>query len=178
MKAHVRVVVPWEDGAELYFEDASGIPPHTLVLNGIKELKEVVKGILPAFDKAMNDHQMCGNLSEERMSQLVHQRDTAVLNKLEELKRDVAELKSGGGKGGSAEGRTPGGKQNSPYRWFTHHGKMQRVPDGWQFPFCDMQTAYGWWHHGDETAGVSPMKMMVRSDMAHAKGRDETWRKG
>ena len=92
LKQYVKISFPWEDGGMAY---ATGIPPHTLLLAGNEEIKMLLKDLIPAIERFMDDRTMCGNLSEARMKSLVEAERSETYKRLDNIQK-LLEQQSGG----------------------------------------------------------------------------------
>lgn len=60
------------------------------------------------------------------------------------------------------------------YEKFDHpDGKRRRVPPGWKLPVGLVQHAYLYWHCGDPTRKISPIKMLNKNDVSFLEGKDK-----
>ena len=49
---------------------------------------------------------------------------------------------------------------------FDNNGKLRRVPEAWKFPHCPLAAGYErLCHCGDEVRGMSPIKMLEKSNV-------------
>jgi len=156
LKRYVKIAMPWEDNGLAY---ATGIPPHTMILAGNEEIKAMLKDLLPAIEKFMDDRTMCGTLSENRMREIIQNEQLETRQQLDAIKNLL-----------SQEGRAPPGDQevieNGKFRLWNVDGVRRRIPPDWVFPLGPIMNVYVYWHHGDEVRKISPMKLFQHKDLA------------
>ncbi len=59
------------------------------------------------------------------------------------------------------------GSAGSRYQLFQHEdGKSRRIPSGWKIPSLSVQHMYSYWHCGDESSKISPIKLFNKVDLA------------
>ena len=149
LKQYVKIKLPWEDGGYAY---ASGIPPHTIILNGQDEIKQLIRDIIPAIENFMDDRNMSGNLSETRMKQIVSTGQKSIREELQAIKNMILLSgvgKFGNGMGSDCQASNSGVHWTSPDqygRWATK-GLFRRVPPDWTFPVGPLLKCYIYWHH-------------------------------
>ena len=158
LKQYVKIKLPWEDGGYAY---ASGIPPHTIILNGQDEIKQLIRDIIAAIENFMDDRNMSGNLSETRMKQIVSTGQKSIREELQAIKNMI--LSSGVGKFSNGMGSDQYG------RWAIK-GLFRHVPPDWTFPVGPLLNCYIYWHHGDDNRKISPLKLIKRSDLTWVTG--------
>ena len=63
-----------------------------------------------------------------------------------------------------------------PYnRWKHSDGIVRRVPQYWTFPLCTLDRAYVWWHCGDPTHKIGPLKETRTADFHHVHRGDKNF---
>jgi hypothetical protein len=166
LKRYVKITLPWEKGGKAY---ATGIPPHTMLLAGNEEIKILLKSLLPEIEKLMDDRTMMGNLSENRMRNIVTDESSALRQELREVRSLLEQEKARHNQGQQQRGAADNTftAQDKYKRWMVK-GFFRRVPADWIFPMGPVLNVYQYWHHGDEQREISPLKKMTRSDLSWA----------
>eukprot|EP00980_Cylindrotheca_fusiformis_P016325 scaffold4847_cov89-Cylindrotheca_fusiformis.AAC.12 len=144
-------------------------PPHTMLLSGQEELKEIVRGLIPEIVKAIDDRSMSGNLSESRMRSIV-------ANEMRELRTLIVQQSSAlGGAGGTGSNRQTNQQamdRTGLHKLWMIDGKLRRVPPNWSFPSGPFIDTYQYWHHGDEAEQISPMIYFTKKDVSWNKNQN------
>ena len=167
--------MPWEDGGRAYL-DATGVPPHTLMLVGNENILQAIQGLIPSMERAMDDRTMNGILSETRIREIVMNNETMVEMRREmRLMRLSVEAAMAGGtlnNTGANQGAGPGDAEISASNrnLWSINGRFSRVPPDWIFPLGAAANVYVYWIHGDENRRISPMRVLEHCDLAWCKG--------
>jgi hypothetical protein len=175
LEEKVKISMPWEDGGRAYL-DATGVPPHTLMLVGNENILQAIKGIVPSMERAMDDRTMNGILSETRIREIVMNNETMVEMRREmRLMRLSVEAAMAGGtlnNTGANQGAGPGDAEISASNrnLWSINGRFSRVPPDWIFPLGAAANVYVYWIHGDENRRISPMRVLEHCDLAWCKG--------
>jgi hypothetical protein len=75
--------MPCKVGGRAYL-DATGVPPHTLMLVGNENILQAIQGLIPSMERAMDDRTMNGILSETRIREIVMNNETMI-----EMRREM-----------------------------------------------------------------------------------------
>ena len=126
MKKFVKIAMPWGKNGKKAF--ATGIPPHTILLAGNEEIKEMLKDLIPRMESCMDDRTMSGNLSESRMRLIVDTQTRQFANEVSDIKRILLE-QTRKKLDANVNARNPDGFN----RWAVN-GIYRRVPSNWIFP--------------------------------------------
>jgi hypothetical protein len=181
LKTFVKISMPWEDGTRAYLE-ATGIPPHTLLLCGQEEVKAMIEQIVPSMQKEMDDRTMNGVLSETRMRQIVLNNPIIGdmrkdIQEVRQLLIDLNERTMGAGAGGASLATGQSGTTRNVYDMWVINNMFRRVPPDWEFPQGPVLNVYQYWHHGDTVRKVSPLKNLEQLDVIHFKGNRKRYGK-
>jgi hypothetical protein len=111
-----------------------------------------------------------GNLSENRMRNIVTDESTSLWQELREvrtlLEQERARHNQNQPRGAVDSAVTAPDKYK---RWMAR-GFFRRVPEDWVFPMGPVLNVFQYWHHGNEQREISPLKKLNRSDLSWAKG--------
>lgn len=186
LKQHVCIAMPWE-AHYTYFKPASGIPPHVMLYAYIKSLDVQVQDIPNKIEQMLDRRQMAGPLSLDQIARAVENgpRIAGMASDLASLRQLIAANASGvASHGGSNDvvldmrDTTAVTVQHANarlHRQYLHSdGKHRRVPPSWKFPKLSLQGMYQYWHCGDESKHVPPMKFLVASDVNFLGKRAKT----
>lgn len=106
---------------------------------------------------------MKGTREEMKVAQL---RNKGMQDEIKVLRFQLDVLRNE--EGGERNEECTAGAQIYKERKFEHpDGKYRRVPRGWTFPKLGLQKLYVYWHCGDESKGIPPMKRLWTSDVDH-----------
>ena len=167
--------MPWQKHYK-YFKPATGLPPHVLMYAYVKDVQQDVNDIPRKLEELLDSRQMLGGVPINQITDLII---TAVENgaMLRSMTRDVATIMTLVRDGGGAfAGTDAGSNRRDPtsrrrnmrlQRQYTHSldGKSRRVPPSWKFPKLELQNLYAYWHCGDETNNIPPMKYLDKYDV-------------
>jgi hypothetical protein len=179
LKSLVKISMPWEDGTHAYLE-ATGIPPHTLLLCGQEEVKAMIERIVPSMRNEMDDRTMNGVLSETRMREIVLNNPIIgeMRNDIQEVRElliDLNDMTIGAGE--LPLTRRQSGTRRNVYETWVVDNMFRRVPPDWQFPQGPVLNVYQYWHHGDTVQKISPLKNLEQLDVSHFKGKKKRYSK-
>lgn len=175
LKKWVHIAMPWEDHYEKYFQKATGIPPHVVLMAYIKGMQADISGLTNAvqnipseLDRLLERRQMAGPLSLESIVDAVQNgpvmtgmaRDVA---RLTEMLTDGGQLRTDGSRNTSNQRAAHNMRLVTQYRHAD--GEYRRVPRTWTFPSLHLQNMYTYWHCGDEESDIPPMKMLETKDV-------------
>lgn len=177
LKEHVRIAMP-HDGHYKFFAPATGLPPHVLIysyLKGLqKEMRDGFEGIPKKIEEILDRRTMNGQLSLDQLTRAVENGPLLTsmagdLARLTNLIQQNGMLRSDDGGGGaqSTLGR-PNIRLVCEYR-HSSDGKSRRVPSTWKFPSLPLQNMYQYWHTGDESNKIPPMKWFQNEDVDFLK---------
>ena len=158
LKEHVHIAMPWESHYK-YFKPASGLPPHVMIYAYIRGLEEKVQNIPSKIEEILDKQQMTGPLSLDQIAKAVEngQRISGIHNQMAALTRMLENNQFTAG--GSDRHSTTHATNARLVRQYGHpDGKYRRVPSDWKFPMLHLQPMYLYWHCGDESANIPPMK--------------------
>lgn len=161
LRQWVRIAMPWEQH-HIYFSQPSGIPPHVTQLNELREIKVLIKEWLPRY---LLENRMNGPVSAGQIGRIVETSPA-----IRSLERSLATLieavhrRPAIGNDGDSGGTDAAG---SRYQLFQHaDGKSRRIPPDWKIPGLSLQHMYVYWHCGDESQKISPIKMLQKIDVS------------
>ena len=158
LKKYVKVTMPWEEDGLAY---ATGVPPHSIMLAQIEQLKHMVKDQPGEIERMMDDRVMSGVLSENRMRDLISTERKELMGKIDVL----TEMFKRQSTSAVQAQNDANGVNNDGYQYWIVNGIRRKVPPNWTFPNGPIVNIYKYWHHGDENHGIAPMKKFVRSDL-------------
>lgn len=181
LKEHVRIAMPWE-GHYKYFAPASGLPPHVVLYAYVRGLREdwnrgndavlsAIESIPGKMENILDARHMIGDLSLDQIASALENRPM-----MQGISRDIAALKKmieDGAFRSSNQQRpneqiqmTPGTSERRRCNLFQHpDGKLRRVPPHWRFPSVGLQHMYQYWHCGNPSENISPMKFFDVTDV-------------
>ena len=171
LKKYVAISMPWE-GKSRYFKPASGIPPHILHLAALRDLKEQVVNLLPQKIEEMLDRRnMNGQLSMDQVIQAVENGP-----RLAAMANDIAALRRMNADAGTTNNTRRMPDRNARLMREFKHGEnlYRRVPPSWKFPSLGLQQMYVYWHCGNESQHIPPMKFLDSDDVKHNGKRART----
>jgi hypothetical protein len=157
------------------FEDlvATGLPPHTMLLAQVQELKEVYRqtadGMLCEIRSEMDNRTMGGVLSEARITELLRTELNVIrgeFNLLGGTQEDQHQRQQ------EVDATTRNALRRKVY--FTA-GKFRRVPEGWLFPKGTCAVMWSSWMCHDVTNEISAMRYFDPIDVKHLKRGAKTF---
>lgn len=171
LKQHVAIAMPWESHYK-YFSPATGIPPHVMIYAYIKSLDVKVENMPQKIEEILDRRQMAGPLSLDQIATAVENgpRITAIANDIAALRRVIQENGVVRGNTDTQASTSVNPLTQQPLarlqRQYQHpDGKVRRVPPSWEFPKLSMLAMYQYWHYGDATKKIPPMKYLHSSDV-------------
>lgn len=168
LKEYVSIAMPWQNHYR-FFKPATGIPPHVMIYAYLRQVREEVNNIPNRLEEILDNRQMIGGLS---MNQITD----SVVNSpmMQAMARDVSKIMRWVNAGGNAvattgvanDRRVP--RQNMRLQREYKHGdgRYRRVPSNWRFPSLGLQNLYVYWHCGDESNNIPPMKYLDNHDVS------------
>ena len=129
------------------------------------------------FEAMLDRRQMAGPLSLDEIAQAVENgpRITAIANDIATLRRVTRRVIQENVGVAGANNNTQASTSVNPLtqqplarlqRQYQHpDGKVRRVPPSWEFPKISLLAMYQYWHYGDATKKIPPMKYLHASDV-------------
>ncbi|GFH50506.1 hypothetical protein CTEN210_06982 [Chaetoceros tenuissimus] len=158
LKKYVKVTMPWEEDGLAY---TTGVPPHSIMLAQIEQLKHMIKAQPCEIEMMMDDRVMSGVLSENRMRELISNEREKLMGKINVL-TEIFKKQSCSAVQVQTEAN---GVNDDGYQYWVVNGIKQKVPPDWTFPNGPIVNVYKYWHHSDANHGIAPLKKFVRSDL-------------
>jgi hypothetical protein len=175
LRQHVAIAMPWEAHYK-YYKPASGLPPHVILYAYVKSLDLQIQDIPRKLEELLDRRQMAGPLPLEQIARAVENgpRIAAMAAGMTAMAEDIRALRTAAQNNSTGEvtnnvdnrgGNDPTARLHRQYRH--PDGKERRVPVSWQIPKLTVQSMYLYWHCGDETRQIPPMKYFHNSDVEH-----------
>lgn len=167
LKKYVKVTMPWEDDGLVY---ATGVPPHSIMLAQIEQLKNMVKDQPGEIERMMDDRVMSGVLSENRMRELINSEREGLSQQIKDLTEAI--LQGNQSNRNDVQVTSEMNDNNNYFSWVVE-GIRRKVPPDWTFPNGPVVNVYKYWHHGDSNRRIVPMKNLKRCDLTQFEKIEE-----
>ena len=163
--------MPWE-GKYRYFKQPSGISPHTLLLGHIRGLKASFEAMPAKIETMMDKSGSCGESLIDQIVRAVGEasQHSAMSNYIISIKQMIEDM--------DVARETAGNRQHQTQRGSVKHMRLlgefkhgnddyRRVPSTWKFPSLSLQPMHTYWHCGNNSETLSPMKFLEPQDLVH-----------
>lgn len=165
LRKYVKIAFPWDNHYK-YYADASGLPPHVLIMAEFKKQGKKIDALVPKIEEMLESHQMTGTVSVSQIRRIVESSPTirnmsTVLAEVSARLQDQQRFSNAA----AADEDNSMGRVGDQFDMFDHpDGHRRHFPPGYTLQNCKLQFIYQLWHCGDGTQRICPIKDFTPRD--------------